>query len=104
MTPEIEAALVSVATWAATGFLRWVSPDFWRDLDKRIFRLAVVATVAVCVAVATGIAQGLGLAAIARLALTALAGSVLLRQTTKGDKLVYDGKPLSRNIDIRTKL
>lgn len=104
MTPEIEAALVSVATWAATGFLRWVSPDLWRDLDKRLFRLAVVAAVAVAIAVVTGVVQGLAWGGVARLAITALAGSVLLREGTKGEKPTYDGRPLSRGIDIRTKL
>lgn len=106
MTPEMEAALVSVTTWVATGLLRWISPGFWHDLDKRIFRLAIVAVVAVCIAVVTGLAQGLAWTGVVRLAITALAGSVLLRQATKGDKLTYNTESLGRTnrVDIRTKL
>ena len=104
MTPEVQAALVSVVTWAATGLFRWLAPGIWRDLDKRQFRLAVVAVIAVGVAVWAGVVQGLAWTGIARLALSALAGSVLLRQATKPDPLEYGGESLGRDLSIRTKL
>jgi len=103
MVDEIQTVAVALATWAATGLLRWLAPDLWAALDKRQFRLAVVALVAVGLAVVTGLSQGMGWAAVARLAASALAGSVLVRQATKADPLIYAGSELSRPLSIKTK-
>lgn len=104
MTDELQAAIVAVLTWAATGLLRRVAPNFWLDLDKRQFRLAVVALVAVGMSVSAGVAQGLSWIAIGKLALSSLAGSVLLRQATKPTPLIYGDEKLSRGLSIKTKL
>lgn len=95
--------LAALLTWALTmGLRRWF-PGAWEDLGDRRVKIIGVALVAVCLAVVTGFAQGLAWVEIAKLAISALAGAVLVRQTTKTDKLVYGDIELPKSSHIRTR-
>ena len=96
-TPGITEAAAAFVTWALTMSLRKWAPDVG---DRRI-RIAAVGFLSVCTAIIAGIRQGLGVWAIARLALSALSGAVLIRQATKPD-LRYGELDLTRATSIRT--
>lgn len=99
----VAEVLTSFLTWAATmGLRRWF-PSAWEALGDRRIRLGAVALVSVVMAIIAGVQQGLDWFGIGRLALSALAGSVLIRQTTKQDELHYGELDLTRATSIRTR-
>lgn len=100
-TPGVNEALAAFVTWALTMALRKWAPDVWSELGDRRIRIAAVGFLSVCTAIIAGISQGLGVWAIARLALSALSGAVLIRQATKPD-LRYGELDLTRATSIRT--
>jgi hypothetical protein len=100
---SLNEPLAALLTWALTmGLRRWF-PDAWEGLGSRRVKLIGVALVAVSLAVIAGFAQGLAWPEIVRLSMSALAGSVLVRQTTKPDRLMYGDIELPDSVNIRTK-
>jgi len=100
---SLNEPLTALLTWALTmGLRRWF-PDAWEDLGSRRVKIIGVALVAVSLAVIAGFTQGLAWTEIVSLAVSALAGSVLVRQTTKPDTLRYGDIKLPESASIRTK-
>jgi hypothetical protein len=95
--------LTAFVTWALTmGLRRWF-PDAWESLGDRRIRIGAVALVATVASIVAGIQQGLDWFGVGKLALSALAGSVLIRQTTKQNELRYGELDLTRATSLRTK-